>query len=1202
MTMLRITAGVLICAMGVASVVTTVGGCSGDPNDAESSSSGEAGVCTDVDNDGFGTGCVKGPDCDDNNPAVGNECYVCNGSAQAGCGCSTEGARAACGEVKSKVGDQVSCLFGQAECHNGVWGPCTGTNAATIHTLGLAATASACSLNPCDPYCQQFPDTPDNTLTVDGGIQGSEAGLTLPGNGGGVPWDAAIDGPINPAVQAYLTDAGQMPDSSYYYHELAPDASSPSDTLILNAQITYMDVYFLLDTSATMASALTNLGTAVAGPGGIIPTVRASFPNARFGVGHFHAYQIDLHDTTTGPFQAIPWIGAGNKAVFPLLHSINVQTDDTSAQNVMLWLGANGTTANNDKTEGAMVALYAAASQGGLWARTSAGLNYGTDFAGNWHNSMTGGGAQYWVNPRNAGSSQAWVTDYPGVAGGRPALAASVSTSGACPAGSVGYPCFGATSIPITIVMTDNAGTQGPGGIFAIEHNSADATYVAQYGLPGSLNWPNATTVNNNGTEATALTIDPTTFHRYRGDFSSIGAPVTGSLTADGETGFDLSNTALFPSVVPGDTILTDCVAGDGVGREAYFKFTVPAGNGMFVHFDTIGSEKDTVLYVIDQATRKRVACNDDVYDYANQPGKPGTIDAKLPPGNYTLVVDEKVASACPTNYTLGTNGRCYRRVTTNTTWTASETACIADGAHLASVATATGNAEDAVINLPAPGLFDLTGKDYNIGLKKSGATWVWTDGTPYVVGNARWDTGQPNATAGNDCVYRSKTTGKWTNVSCTAATRGYVCEQAPSGTNNYFLQVNAMADTAPVALPTFDQMVAAHNAIGGKIIGIDVSGVGPVNSTGTDFDKCTSANEDPTSAGGGQAFVDRFLFVSLQEAARRTGSINGTDANYWTNPYVFAMNGNAQACHVGDPSIGTQVVSALTSLTQTLRQDVSIQAFDSDDATDFDYAGAPGTPAQLTPNNLDEGPNVAIGRPLGVFIQSATVIPLLTGNGSHAPGPGGQPRCLDNVATPSVIEQCLPDTQVSFAIVFSTPPSITQLSNPQIFKFDVNVVGSGQGQLATAQAVIVVPPLPTSTFAAADFIRTYDTSSVCQTGSPPIWGHWSWTSATPSDSKIDFFVKTADTVANLATATEHPLLFTNPPGPVALAGTAIGAKTATSTSSGAAVVDTTLALSGEQRRNPILQVRSRLTPSTGNLAAPTLQSWNLEVSCVPSE
>lgn len=157
----------------------------------------------------------------------------------------------------------------------------------------------------------------------------------------------------------------------------------------------------------------------------------------------------------------------------------------------------------------------------------------------------------------------------------------------------------------------------------------------------------------------------------------------------------------------------------------------------------------------------------------------------------------------------------------------------------------------------------------------------------------------------------------------------------------------------------------------------------------------------------------------------------------------------------------------------------------------------------------------------------------------------------------------------------------------------------------ATVETQPVPPPTPVTTFSEGNFVRDYDTSAVCQPGFKVRWGHWSWTTTTPGDSKIEFFIRTATTASGLATATEYPLRFTNPPGPSALSGSATVARANYSgrdTQNGSLVVDDVLSALALARQNPFVRIRSHLVPTTDALDAPELHSWNLEFACEPGE
>jgi hypothetical protein len=147
------------------------------------------------------------------------------------------------------------------------------------------------------------------------------------------------------------------------------------------------------------------------------------------------------------------------------------------------------------------------------------------------------------------------------------------------------------------------------------------------------------------------------------------------------------------------------------------------------------------------------------------------------------------------------------------------------------------------------------------------------------------------------------------------------------------------------------------------------------------------------------------------------------------------------------------------------------------------------------------------------------------------------------------------------------------------------------------------VPPGTPVVYADGYFVRDYNLTGVCPTGTRVVWGLWSWDTTTPTTSSVDFKVQTADTLANLGAAPSDALRFSNPPGPVALAGTIVVAKTGSpSTVTGSAVVEETLKTNNRAINLPFLRVTSHLAPSTDKLNAPTLKAWNLQTSCVPSE
>jgi len=138
-------------------------------------------------------------------------------------------------------------------------------------------------------------------------------------------------------------------------------------------------------------------------------------------------------------------------------------------------------------------------------------------------------------------------------------------------------------------------------------------------------------------------------------------------------------------------------------------------------------------------------------------------------------------------------------------------------------------------------------------------------------------------------------------------------------------------------------------------------------------------------------------------------------------------------------------------------------------------------------------------------------------------------------------------------------------------------------------------------------FVRDYD-AGVCPQGTTPRWQLWSWSAITPTDSRVEFKVQTASTKAGLTSAPSDAVVFSLPPGPEALNGTpamahAAGVPLGTpDTQLGSALIDAALVKNGRARTSRYLRVTSRLVPSSDQQKAPTLSSWDLQMSCVDSE
>jgi hypothetical protein len=148
------------------------------------------------------------------------------------------------------------------------------------------------------------------------------------------------------------------------------------------------------------------------------------------------------------------------------------------------------------------------------------------------------------------------------------------------------------------------------------------------------------------------------------------------------------------------------------------------------------------------------------------------------------------------------------------------------------------------------------------------------------------------------------------------------------------------------------------------------------------------------------------------------------------------------------------------------------------------------------------------------------------------------------------------------------------------------------------------------TTYSPASFVRDYDASTLCTAGQHPVWRQYSWGAITPKDSHIDFSIATATSMLGLASATTHPLGWSNPPGiPAGLAAGqpssahAINQPSGTpDTELGGASPDMTLLANKLQQNNYYLRVVARLVPSSDMFSTPVLSTWDMQIDCADNQ
>jgi hypothetical protein len=166
-------------------------------------------------------------------------------------------------------------------------------------------------------------------------------------------------------------------------------------------------------------------------------------------------------------------------------------------------------------------------------------------------------------------------------------------------------------------------------------------------------------------------------------------------------------------------------------------------------------------------------------------------------------------------------------------------------------------------------------------------------------------------------------------------------------------------------------------------------------------------------------------------------------------------------------------------------------------------------------------------------------------------------------------------------------------------FRFSTTTASVATGTYVPSTPAVV----QAAKFSEGWFVRDYDmsedTDGYCGDDRVPVWSLWSWSATTPADSRVEFYVQTATTAQGLTSAPRDVLLFTNPPGPTALQGTAAMARGGSpDTRAGSATVQDTLVANGRNPNSPHLRISARLVPTSDLLDAPVLNSWNLQTSC----
>ena len=566
-----------------------------------------------------------GPAVSESGPGVGfgtDPATASCGTPSEGCACPTSGEVVACGEVKDETADgRVTCAMGHRRCAAGTWTRCDALDKITaLSPQGLTFATGAPASGPdtcskCDPYCLQSAQA-----IADGGASAGDSGSTF--------YDAKIDGPPGAPVTTILADAGISLDGAIY-HELTP-AQTVGDGLGVTTSINSVDVYFMLNSTTTASTSIAQLAAQIPT---VVSTMQATIPNAAFGLGRFTNYQ-------SWPYASQ---SSGN-TVYTNMQSISTTASSTVSKiqampaNTGSVCGAAGCFQNTPyvTAQSTMTALYAMATNDPLygWAK----FTFPTTVQSDWWWNV----ASYYGQRSDAAAA--------------PFYAASTT----CAAGTTGAPCFRANAFHIVMLLQDAPSQNGPAGSFPYYQMKPQYfpwNLTADYTTENSWYWYNSASVGGTPT-APKLPVANAATQALTLTNAQVGQPQLQTGNVAGKTNrYQIDATTVYDASAKMKCTLNGTNL--GTGPDVSWDFTVSTATHFW--FDTVGSSYDTVLYVVDRATGKVMACADDSFPWLSAQAIGGlaastqaisalnsALIGDLPPGDYRLVLDKRDNTAMP--------------------------------------------------------------------------------------------------------------------------------------------------------------------------------------------------------------------------------------------------------------------------------------------------------------------------------------------------------------------------------------------------------------------------------------------------------------------------------------------------------------------------------------------------------------------------
>jgi hypothetical protein len=210
----------------------------------------------------------------------------------------------------------------------------------------------------------------------------------------------------------------------------------------------------------------------------------------------------------------------------------------------------------------------------------------------------------------------------------------------------------------------------------------------------------------------------------------------------------------------------------------------------------------------------------------------------------------------------------------------------------------------------------------------------------------------------------------------------------------------------------------------------------------------------------------------------------------------------------------------------------------------------------------------------------------------------------------------CSPGSQVNFTVTFQMP--FQRGASVQEYQFDLGIY-AGAGIIGRTRVIITNPALTV-----ADYYRYYDGKQACAgtPGTHVVWGNLSYAAICPTDgamptpdySQIRFCALAAATPGGAFVHEPPPIVDTPPTSGCAADEVVLGIASdapAYNSCPGAAPAgmgsitgfNITSQLPISEKEDAFLRIRMEFDPSTpGDAVAPFLDSWTLDIDCVPSE